>query len=84
VDGAEGLTPDVLRAEPTKPRTVPEYKSAAVPAPILVARGALPEWIQRKGRALEFTTIGQTRDVTLVPFHTLFDERYAVYWKFSR
>lgn len=82
--GADGLTPDVLRAEPTKPRTVPEYKSAAVPAPELSARGAPPrEWIRRKHGVLEFTTVGQARDVTLVPFHALFDERYAVYWKFS-
>jgi hypothetical protein len=82
--GTDGLTPDVLRAEPTKPRTVPEYKSAAVPAPELSARGAPPrEWIHRKDGVLEFTTVGQARDVTLVPFHALFDERYAVYWKFS-
>jgi hypothetical protein len=82
--GTDGLTPDVLRAEPTKPRTVPEYKSAAVPAPELSARGAPPsEWIRRKDGVLEFTTVGQARDVTLIPFHALFDERYAVYWKFS-
>jgi DUF1680 family protein len=81
--GVEGLTPEVLRAEPTKPRTVPEYKSAPVPAPELRAGGADPSaWITRThGAALEFRTVGQPRDVTLVPFYTLFDERYAVYWK---
>lgn len=83
--GTEGLTPDVLRAAPTQPRTVPEYKSGPVAAPALVARGSgLEDWIARTGRgALEFRTVGQAQDVTLVPFHSIFDERYAVYWKVS-
>lgn len=81
--GAEGLTPDVLRAEPTKPRTVPEYKEKPIPAPELRAQGAEPSvWIHRVSqRALEFRTTGQARDVTLIPLHTIFDERYAVYWR---
>jgi uncharacterized protein len=86
--GTEGLTPDVLRAAPTAPRTVPEYRSGPVAAPALVARGSGPgDWIVRSGSAagaLEFRTTGQAQDVTLVPFHTLFDERYAVYWKVSQ
>jgi hypothetical protein len=79
------LTPEVLRAEPTRPRTVPEYKSEPVPAPALVAKGAGPaDWITRTAaRSLEFRTSGQAQDVTLVPFHTLFDERYAVYWSIA-
>ncbi len=83
--GAEGLTPETLRAEPTKPRTVPEYKVPAVSAPALAAPGDdLAAWIKPTGNALEFRTSGQSRDVTLVPFHSLFDERYAVYWRVSR
>src|SRR6185312_13797328 len=80
--GTEGLTPDILRAEPTKPRTVPEYKGDPVSAPSFVARGNGPgDWIKPvPGRSLEFRTVGQTRDVTLVPFYTLIDERYATYW----
>ncbi|HTR21040.1 MAG TPA: beta-L-arabinofuranosidase domain-containing protein [Gemmatimonadales bacterium] len=81
--GAAGLTPEHLRAEPTKPRTVPEFKLEPVAAPALrmPAQGvtaliqAVPE------RPLEFRTVGQSQDVTLVPFYRLFDERYAVYWK---
>ena len=81
--GTDGLTPDVLRAAPTQPRTVPEYKRGPVAAPALVARGSGPEsWIERTG-ALEFRTTGQAQDVTLVPLHSIFDERYAVYWKVS-
>jgi DUF1680 family protein len=81
--GTEGLTPEVLRAEPTKPRMVPEYKAKPIPAPELRARGPDPSaWINRAaGGTLEFHTVGQPRDVTLVPLHTIFDERYAVYWK---
>jgi hypothetical protein len=88
--GTEGLTAATIRAEPTRPRTVPEYKLDPVPAPPLRARSPDPaSWIQRvassgaQGAAppLEFRTSGQERDVTLVPFHTLFDERYAVYWR---
>jgi len=88
--GTEGLTPSTLRAEPTRPRTVPEYKLEPVAAPALRPRAADPaSWIQRAeaGAArggpapLEWRTSGQERDVTLVPLHTLFDERYAVYWR---
>jgi len=83
--GTTGLTSDVLRAEPTKPRTVPEYGSDPVSAPSLVAaRGDLSTWITRRsgaGAPLEFRTVGQTTDVTLAPLNTVIDERYAVYWK---
>jgi hypothetical protein len=77
------LTPEVLRAEPTKPRTVPEYKDQPRPALTLRTQGAPQSaWIQRSSdRALQFRTSGQTQDITLVPFHTVFDERYAVYWR---
>jgi DUF1680 family protein len=83
--GTDGLTPEVLRAEPTKPRTVPEYKDQPRPALALRTQGASPSaWIQRTSdRALEFRASGQAQpqDVTLVPFHTIFDERYAIYWR---
>jgi len=83
--GTAGLTPDVLRAEPTRPRTVPEYKADPVPAPSLVSPGSdLSAWITKRsgaGAPLEFRTVGQATDVTLVPLNTVIDERYAVYWK---
>jgi len=42
-------------------------------------------WIEPvSGRPLEFRTIGQAENVTLVPFYRLFDERYAIYWKVTR
>jgi len=77
--GTEGLTPDVLRAEPTKPRTIPEYKGQPIPAPELRAQGAE----RVAGRGLEFRAAGEKGAVTLVPFHTIFDERYAIYWRLT-
>jgi hypothetical protein len=81
--GTEGLAPATLRAEPTSPRTVPNYPLEPVAAPVLEARSEDPgEWIKPvAGRPLEFRTVGPARDVALVPFYTLFDERYAVYWR---
>jgi len=82
--GTEGLTPETLRAEPTKPRAVPEYRLGPVPAPAFRAAGGDPSaWVKPTGNPLEFRTVGQERDVTLVPFHSLFDERYAIYWRVS-
>jgi DUF1680 family protein len=83
--GTAGLTPATLRAEPTRPRTVPEYKLDPVPAPSFTAAGDDPAaWIRPTGAPLEFRTQGQATDVTMVPLHRLFDERYAVYWRVNR
>jgi len=80
--GAEGLTPEALRAEPTKPRMVPEYRLGPVLAPAFRAPSDDPAaWVKATGTPLEFRTAGQERDVTLVPFNSLFDERYAIYWR---
>lgn len=82
--GNAGLTADTLRAEPTKPRTVPEYKSEPVAAPTIRAASADPaSWLKPAGRALEFRTVGQPSELTLAPLNRIFDERYAVYWKVS-
>ena len=80
--GTAGLTPQTLRAEPTKPRTVPEYHLEPVPAPAFVASVGDPaQWIKPTGKSLEFRTQGQAQDIEFVPFHRIFDERYAIYWK---
>jgi len=80
--GTAGLTPQTLRAEPTKPRTVPEYHLEPVPAPAFVASVGDPaQWIKPTGKSLEFRTQGQAQDIEFMPFHRIFDERYAIYWK---
>jgi uncharacterized protein len=73
--GAEGLAP-MLRAEPTKPRTVPEYKAEPV-APLALRPPLAPV----PGRPLEFTAPGEKGDIAFVPFYRLFDERYGIYWR---
>lgn len=81
--GKAGLAPRVLRAGPTRPRTVPEYTSEPIEAPTITGGGASPsDWLRPiHGRPLEFRTIGQSRELTLAPLYSIFDERYAVYWK---
>ena len=71
---------------PTPPRQVPGYALEPVPPPDFVAPADDPaSWIHPvPGRPLEFRTTGQQRDVTLVPFYTLFDERYGLYWRVTR
>ena len=77
--GHDGLTESTIRAEPTKPRTVPEYKLDPVAAPVL--RGDPSKILRGEGRPLEFRAPASGREVTLVPLNSIFDERYAVYWK---
>jgi DUF1680 family protein len=78
--GKEGLTAATLRAEPTKPRTVPEYKLDPAAAPAL-REGSL----SAGARPLEFRAeAADGRRMDLVPLNSIFDERYAVYWKTKR
>jgi hypothetical protein len=81
--GMEGLTPETLRAEPTKPRMVPEYKSEPRPAPAIRTTSVDPAaWLRPvAGQPLEYETTGQQRALRLSPLYRIFDERYAVYWK---
>jgi DUF1680 family protein len=77
--GKAGLTGATVRAEPTKPRTVPEYKLEPASAPAL---GSDPSKILRSGEhPLEFRASAGGRELSLAPLHSIFDERYAVYWK---
>jgi DUF1680 family protein len=83
--GTAGLSAAVLRAGPTPPRKVPEYPAQPVAAPVIAARSGNPAgWLTPiPGRTLEFRTTAQGQPITLVPLSTIFDERYAVYWKVS-
>ena len=84
--GSEGLTKENLRAEPTPIREVPRYRVKASAAPEFKTRSQdLRECIEPvPGRPLEFRTVGQAQNVTLVPFYKLLDERYGVYWKVGK
>ena len=85
--GTAGITDENRRAEPTAPRTVPDFKHPdPPPMPVLTAKSDDPaDWITPvEGRPLEFRTAGQSADYTLAPLNRIFDERYAVYWKVVR
>jgi uncharacterized protein len=80
--GSAGLDARNLRAPPTPPRTVPEYRAAPVAVAALVVRSADPaDWLTPvPGKPLEFTTTAAGEPLTLVPLNRIFDERYAVYF----
>jgi hypothetical protein len=81
--GTEGLDGRTLRAGPTRPRTVPEYTTAAASVPVIATASPDPKsWLIHGGaRPLEFRTVGQARELTLAPLNSILDERYAVYWR---
>ena len=81
--GTAGLDAASLRAEPTRPRKVPEYRLPALAPPAITAPSADPaSWLEPlPGRPLAFRTKGQAQAITLEPLNSVFDERYAVYWK---
>jgi len=60
----------------------------SIEVPIFVTRDDDPEaWIEPvPDRPLAFRTVGVGRpeDVTLVPYHMLFGQRYSVYWRIVR
>jgi hypothetical protein len=63
----------------------PEVQRLPMKVPTFRASGADPsDWIRpASGEALAFQTVGQERNVTLVPFNRLFGERYSIYWQVS-
>ncbi len=81
--GTAGLNPGNLRAEPTQPRKVPEYRSDPIAIASILAPSEDPaSWLEPvAGRPLEFRTRGQSSLLNLAPLNQIFDERYAVYWK---
>jgi DUF1680 family protein len=81
--GTAGITAENRRAEPTKPRMVPEYRDPAPPATpgIRASADDISTWVAAvPGKPLEFQTKGQTTPISLSPLYRVFDERYVVYW----
>ena len=76
--GTEGLTkPDVLRGILTAP------PANAIPVPAIATSSKDPVgWLKPvAGQPLTFQTVGQEKQISLIPLYKLFGERYAVYWK---
>jgi DUF1680 family protein len=81
--GAEGLTEEMTCTTENWYR-FPRDQIAQAPM-LVVDSDDLDDWIKpAAGDPLTFRTAGQSRDVTLVPYHRLFGERYAVYWHVYR
>ena len=82
--GTQGITAENRRAEPTKPRTVPEFKDPAPPpAPQIRTVIRRRDELGRAGsraRRSSSRRRGSRSAMTLVPLYRLFDERYVVYW----
>jgi DUF1680 family protein len=75
--GTAGLRPEILRAEPTRPRTVPEYKADGLP--MLSLTGHAPWLVANPTKPLTFYATADRRD--FVPLYQILDERYGVYVK---
>jgi DUF1680 family protein len=75
--GAEGLTKEMIVGP-----LGPSIRKHAMDVPAFRASGAdVSTWVQPiQGAALTFQTRGQAKEVTLVPLHRLFGERYSIYW----
>jgi len=77
--GGEGLTEENTHTSQNW------YKFASGVAsvePLIVESDEIDDWIKRiPGKKLAFRTAGQSREVTLVPYHELFDQRYVIYWR---
>jgi hypothetical protein len=76
--GAEGLTNEMLYAEWS-----PGPHAEPVPVPIITTNPKDPVgWLKPvAGEPLTFQTVGQEKQISLIPLYKLFGERYAVYWK---
>jgi uncharacterized protein len=80
------LAGELPTEELAKEKIYGPYRADGVPvrAPVLVAASEdVGAWVQPvPGEPLTFRTVnaGRPGDVRLVPFHTLFGKRYAVYW----
>jgi DUF1680 family protein len=75
--GSEGLTKEMIIGP-----LGPSIRRHPIDVPAFRASNAdLTSWIRPvAGEPLTFRTTGQAKDVTLIPFHRLFGERYSVYW----
>ena len=76
--GREGLTEEMRRGGDNPPKMP---KPPAAPEFVTESR-LLQSWIEMTAKSpLTFRTKGQSRDVTLMPFSRIADQRYGVYWR---
>jgi hypothetical protein len=81
--GAARLTWDMKYGDPHNARGGKLLRGDPVAAPEFHSPSRDPSnWIKRASNdSLTFVTTGQSENVTLIPLNSLFNERYAVYWR---
>jgi len=84
--GTEGLTWDMLYGDPKEPVENHFLRGDPVPAPEFRAASSDPASVIRPAEEGPpvFRTVGQSKNIRLVPLNSLFDQRYAVYWRLRR
>ena len=81
--GGEGLTDDVVYLKDQWYR-FPRDRVAEAPV-LLAASDDLTKCIEKvTDNPPTFRTVGLEKDITLVPYHQLFGERYVIYWRAFR
>ncbi len=79
--GTQGLTKPMFYAEYS---TTPHGDAISVPAIATSSKDPLG-WLEVvASQPLTFQTVGQEKQISLIPLYKLFGERYAVYWKTAR
>jgi len=81
--GGEGMTDDLVY---TRENWYRFPRDEIAEAPVLLAESDdLTQCIRKvEGETLTFRTAGLAENITLVPYHRLFGERYAIYWRVFR
>lgn len=82
--GSEGLSEKLIIGHEGPPL---DSKTSPVPALDIpkfhAANQPVEDWVKPGSKPLEFHTVGQAKDVTLMPFNQVFGKRYSVYWQVS-
>jgi DUF1680 family protein len=78
--GSEGLTTANVHTTQNWYKFPPAQIATA--PPLSVVSDNINDWIEPvPGKPLTFRTIGQYEEITLIPYHKLFNQKYIIYWK---
>jgi DUF1680 family protein len=78
--GSDGLTTENVHTSINWYKFPPDQIATA--APLIVKSDNVNDWIEPvAGKPLTFRTKGQAQDITLIPYHKLFNQKYIIYWR---
>jgi uncharacterized protein len=81
--GSEGLTSENVHTTDNWYR-FPQGQIATAP-PLIVASDNINDWLSPVAdKPLTFRTIGQSKEITLIPYHKLFGQKYIIYWQVQK